>query len=868
MKRLLRYLRLQRFEEQLADELQGHIEEVVERYQAAGFTPDEARQAALRDFGNRTLVAENCREEWRWALLDETASDLRYAARVLLASPVFTLVAISSLALGIGINATVFSAIDRVLIHALPYPQAERLVSLWGRTQEGGGAHMHVSVADFDDWRAQSRAFTGLSAFASWPMNLTGVDEPRRLQTELVSANLFDVLEARPAVGRTFFEAEERPESAPVVVLSHALWRALGQPAMGRTLTLNNSPATVIGVMPASFSFPSPDVDAWVPLSLTAANRANREGRWLQVIGRLANGARLANAQSEMELIARRLAAAHPATNKGWSVSLVPLHDQVTGRATRVLWTLQIGALVLLLITCANLANLLLARGASRGREIAMRTALGADRWRIVRQLLVESFVLASLGGGLGIALAVIGTRILRTVPETLLPRATEISLSAPVLIAAIAVTALTAILFGVAPALSASRADLNLQLASGLRGTPFGADRKRAFLMATEIGMAAMLLVCAGLLVTSTVRLLSIDPGIQVNGLLTVRLTLPHSQYPTNAAQNAVFERVLDNVRALPGVSAVAEISDTPLAGNNPTFEMLLRERRNPSELPIRAGLRAISPGYLTAAGVSLASGRAFTSDDRADTPPVGIVNQTMARQAWPNGDAVGSRVRLKDGSAWVTVVGVVPDVKQLGLTEEEGPVLYIPYAQNRQDWMSWTTLVIRANTEPDTLLPSIRKAIHAVDKNVPIAEVDDLNKLLSRSTAIPRFLAGTAGFLSAFSLLVAVIGIYGLLTYNVARRIPEIGIRITLGASGREISRLLLRQMMTPVLTGLACGLTVAWWAGKFVERQLFRVRPHEPSIFFGVAASLAVASLVAVLGPTRRARHIDPSAALRAG
>ena len=868
MRRLLRYLFARRFDRELEAEMQAHIDEKTERYLAARLPLEEARLRALREFGNRTRTAERCRERWGIALLDETIADVRYTARVLRRSPIFTLVAVSCLALGIGVNTTTLSAIDRVLLHALPYAEPQRLVAVWGHKQSGGSEHLYLSPADFYDWRARSRSFSSFAAFANWPMNLTNVDNPRKLHTELVSVDFFVLLDVQPEFGRIFRETEDAADAQPVVVLSHRLWRSLGEPPLDGRLTLNGSDYTIVGVMPASFSFPSLDVDAWAPLSLSAANRASREGGWLQVVGRLNARATLSGAQREMELIASQLAAAYPATNSKLSVTLFPLQDQVVGKTSAILWTLQTSTFLLLVVTCANLANLLLARSASRTREIGLRTALGAGRHRIVRQFLVESLMLSLAGGCLGVGMAQAAITVIRKLPDSVLPGAPEISISVPVLLVAISVPVLTAILFGIAPALKVSHVDLRNEMAVGSRGTSLDADRKRGFFVTVELATAVVLLVGAGLLCASAVRLISTPPGLRVDHLLTVALTLPHSQYATSAAQNALIERVLERVKGLPGVSAAAEISDTPLAGNNPTIEIVSDPNATQSSnVPLRAGFRVISPEYFATAGMPVLRGRAFNTSDRANSQPMAIVNETMARRLCGRSNVVRQKIRIKENNNWIIVVGVVPDVKQLGLTAQEGPVLYIPYRQNTQNWMSWTTLVVRTVAKPAILLPSLRHALHTVDKNLPLGEVGTLEQVLSRSTAIPRFVAVTAGLLSAFSLMIAVIGIHGLLAYSVERRIPELGIRLALGASRLEILALLLRGTMVRVFAGLVCGLLVAWWVAELIASQLFEIRPHDPAIFAGVAACLGLSSFIAVLAPARRAISIDPSVALRA-
>ena len=870
MRRILRYFRARRFERDLSAEMQAHLEEKIDQLTDEGLRPEEARARALRQFGNRTQAVERSREQWAFQCLDEVAQDLGYAVRSLRRNPAFTTVALLSLALGIGANTIVFSAVNQVLLRALPYRESSRLFLVSGRSALHGAEPMQASATDFYDWREQAHAFDNLAAYANWPMNLTNVDEPRRLDTALVSANLFATLGVSAQIGRTFLPDEDQEQSPLVVMISHRLWQILGgtPQIVGRKVTLNNSDATVIGVLPAGFAFPSPEIDAWVPLSLSAANRANRDGRWLTVIGRLGAERSPGDATAEMDVISRRLATAYPASNRGWSAAVLPLQDELVGKTRPILLTLQAGALLLLLITCSNLANLLLAKGASRTREIAMRAALGASRARILRQLVVESTTLAIVGGALGLGLAAQGVTLVRTFAEGFIPRAGEIHLSGPTALFAAATTLLTALIFGLAPALQLSRVDLRRQMGSGARGTPHQVERQRGRLVAIEVGLASLLLVGTGLLGESLVRLISTAPGLRTDHLLTLRLTLPRSKYPTSLAQGAFFDEILDRVKGLPGVVAVGEISDTPLRGNNPTFEFAVEgAMRAPSDAPIQAGLRAISTGYLRTAGIPVVKGRDFAPVDHAGGAPVAIVNQTMARQFWPGLDPVGRRVRLKEEQRWMTVAGVVADIKHMGLKAEEGPVVYIPYAQKTQDWLAWTTLLIRTAGEPMAFVPAVRSAIRGVDKNQPLAEIGTLDEVLARSTAMPRITAGVIGVVSGLALLIAVVGVYGLLAYTVAQRIPEFGIRLTLGASPRDVWWLLLRQAMRQVVAGVAGGLAAAWYLGRWLESQLFGVQPHDPAIFGAVAALLVAASLAAVLAPARRATRIDPMTALRA-
>ncbi len=864
-----RLFRRRHRDEELEEEIQAHLRMAEEDRAGHGEFAEQAHASAVREFGNVLLVKETTRDMWGFRWLETLMQDLRFGLRQLLRNPGFTAVAVLTLALGIGAITIIFSAVYNVLLRSLPYPQSGRLFSVWSRSAPRGSEPMHVSAADFYDWRTQSHAFESLSAYANWPMNLTNIDEPRRLETQLVSANLFSTLGVHAQVGRTFAPDEDQEQSAFVVVISHHLWQALGgsPQIVGRQLTINGSPSTVIGVMPADFAFPSRETDAWVPLTMSAQNRSNREGRWLAVIARLGSNVTRQEATTEMDVISERLAAAYPATNTGWSASLVPLQEELVGKTRPILLTLQASCLLLLLITCANLANLLLAKAASRSREMGLRAALGAGRARILRQLIVESMVLAALGCGPGLALATQGIALIRTFGDGLIPRADDIRMSVPIALFALGATVITALIFGMAPALHGSRVDLRVQIGSGSLGGPRNLERKRGLLVAIEVGLACVLSVGAGLLGESLVRLLSTAPGLKTDHVLTMQLTLPHSKYPTNAAQIALFQQILERTQTLPGIVAAGEISDTPLEGNNPTFEFVVEGlMRRSSDPPLQAGLRVISTGYLQTAGIPLLKGRDLTIDDRAGRLPVAIINETMARRYWPGSEPVGKPLRLKEDQSWMTVVGVVPDIKHMGLKADEGPVVYIPYAQKTQDWLAWTTLLVRTTGEPMDFVAAVRNAIHGVDKNQPVAEIGTLDGWLSRSTAMPRFTTIVVGGVSALALLIAVMGVYGLLAYTVAQRMPELAIRSALGASPLQMSWLLLRQAMVRVLAGVAGGLLAAWWLARWLESLLFGVRPHDPAIFAGVAGLLVLASLAAVLAPARRATKVDPMVALR--
>ena len=475
--------------------------------------------------------------------------------------------------------------------------------------------------------------------------------------------------------------------------------------------------------------------------------------------------------------------------------------------------------------------------------------------------------MLAALGGSLGLAVAIPGIELAKKLGNGLIPRISEVHMDASVAAFAVAATLATGLIFGLAPAIHASRADLVSRIDPGGRGTAGNVERKRGLLIIAEVGLASVLLVGAGLLGESMVRLLSIPTGLRPDHLLTLRLTLSPSQYPANPEQIRFFDEVLTRVRSLPGILAAGEISDTPLKANNPTFEMVVEgSTRPPTDPPAQAGFRVISAGYLATAGIPILKGRDFMAGDRADTLPVAMVNQTMARRYWPGLDPIGRRVRVKEEEQWMTIAGLVPDVKRMGLKESEGPVVYVPYAQKRQDWLAWTTLVLCTTGEPLSFAPAVRKAIREINRTQPVGEVGTLEEFLTRSTAVPRFAALVIGALSGIALLIAIVGIYGLLTYAIAERFPELAIRLALGASSMQVSWLILRHAMLRVIAGVAIGLFSAWWLTRLLQSLLFDVHPHDPVIFTAVAGILLMASLGAVLAPIRRVFRIDPATALR--
>jgi putative ABC transport system permease protein len=868
MRRLLWLFRRRQLEQDLHDELREHLVEKIDELTAQGYSSQEACEKARLRFGNPTRLAERTRDVWNFPTLAELWHDVRYAARVMRKSPGFTFVAVLSLALGVGANTIIFSALDHVLLRPLPYLSPEELVTVWSLNPTRGFEQSQVSPADFYDWQSQNKVFQALAAYTSWPVNLTNVAEPRRVESYLVTSRFFDVLGVSAERGRTFTPDEDQPGKEFTVVISHRLWNDLGAPEniIGRTITLNGSNGMVAGVMPASFGFPAREADVWMPLDLDAKNRANRDSKWLRVIGRLAPWIGSREAASNMEVIARQLAREYPATNAGWGVSLVGLRESMVWKTRTLMLTLQIAVAFLLLTTCANLANLLLARGSARSKEIALRAALGAGRMRILRQLAIESGLLAALGGAAGLALAYAGVATVRALGSGLIPRIEGAVIDGRVLLFTLAATCVTAMMFGLIPALHSSRVDLRRHVYSAGRGTARGVEGKRSFLVSAEIALASILLTGAFLLVESLANLNATDPGFRTGNILTMRIQLNRTKYPTNEKQITFFHRLSERVRNVPGIESAGFISDAPLGQNNMTFEFVIEGvPANPAS-PTQAAMRFVTPDYLSTMAIPLLAGRSFTPYDAVDAVPVAVINQTMAKRYWPGASPIGKRLRLKDQERWITVEGVVADIKHLGLQENEGPSVYVPHAQKTESWVLWMTLAAHTAGPPLDYVAPIRSQVLSMDKDQPLSQIAALDRTLAQSIAAPRLTTSIISGVSLLSLLMAIVGVYGVLAYTIAQRIPEIGIRMALGASHRQIFWLLLRHGLVRVGIGIGAGMIGAWALTGLLASLLFGVKPRDPVTFAAVALVLLAASLAAVSIPARRALGIDPATALR--
>lgn len=803
-------------------------------------------------------------------------NDLRFAFRQLRKSPGFTLVAVVTLALGIGANTAIFSVVDAVLLHPLSFHEPAKLVAVWETNEQAGAQPNYrneVAKGNFYDWRAQNQVFAQISALAYANFNLTGTGEPERIQGAAVSFNFFQTLGVQPALGRTFTAEEEKLTTERVAIITHELWqrRFGGDPSVaGRKVTFNGEPFTIVGVMPAGFEIQFPAtlrVELWTPLRAGPTD-TDRVAHYLYAIARLREGVSLEQAQAGMNLIAGQLRQQYPDTNRSSGINLVPLHRQLVGDIQPYIQVLFAAVGFVLLIACANVANLLLARLAGRRREIAVRLALGARRGRIVRQFLTESMVLATLGGLLGLLIAAYGITALRALAPPDLPRLNEIALNGPAFVWTAVILVLTSVAFGLAPALRASRAGVSESLHSGNR-TAGGASQNRfsRFLVVTEIALALLLLVGAGLMIRSSMRLQQVDPGFEEKNLLTLNIALPRQKYREPAASGAFFDQLLERVRNLPGVTASGGVDPLPMSGSDSTTGVLIEGR--PVEAMANrpgAGERQVTPGYFQAMGIPLLEGRDFTAHDRADTPPVIVVNEALARRFFPGEAAIGKRLGLEEDGRlqWAEIVGVVGNIKHRRLDAEIKPELYEPYAQFPRNFMS---LVARTAVEPASLTAAIRNEVLALDKDQPVFEIKTMEERLAQTLAQSRFVMLLLAIFAALALTLAVIGIYGVMACFVSQRRKEIGIRLALGAQKRDVLKWVLTQGMSLAAIGVVVGLAASFGVTRIIATLLFGVGPTDPATLGGVSILLGTVAFLACCLPAHRASRVDPIVTLKA-
>ncbi|HJP95130.1 MAG TPA: ABC transporter permease [Pyrinomonadaceae bacterium] len=805
-----------------------------------------------------------------------TLQDTRYGFRMLLKRPSFTLIVILTLALGIGANTTIFSAIDGVLLNPLPYRDPARLMVLWETNRKLGPEtwdRNEVAIGNFLDWRSRNQVFDQLGSLFYTDMNLTGVGEPERIKSCVVTTNFFQLLGVQPMLGRSFLPEEEIPGRPHSVILSYDLWQRLfssDRNLINKSLTLNGKPIAVSGVMPPGFELQFPTsmhVDMWVPMVIdpTALDRSNN---FLYALGRLKQDVSREQAQTAMNLIASQLQQQYPETNADRGVRVVPLHKQLVGNIESYLYMLFAAVGFVLLIACANVAGLLLARVTARYREVAIRIALGASRWRLVRQLLTESLMLSVLSGSLGLLFAYGGIKLLVSLTPSEVPRLHEIGLHVPVFLWTLGISIVTGLLFGFAPAVQAASTDLNTALkeSSGRNPGSLQGSGLRNLLVVSEVAVALLLLVGAGLMTKSFFRLQQVNPGFAATNLLSMRIALPTQKYRKHQV-NIFFDQLIERVAKLPGVKSVGGIDPLPLSNNNVTTTFLVEGAPVvPLADRLDVGERVVTPGYFQTMSIPILKGRSFTEEDRGNTPSVIIVNEALASRYWPNQAVVGKRLGFEDDPSkqvWREIVGVVGNVKHKALETEAMPEVYFPYQQFPKNFMS---LVVHTSSDPASLVPAIRKQVLSIDKDQPVSDIMTMEQRLAKSVASSRFVMLLLSIFSILALGLAAVGIYGVMAYLVTQRTQEIGVRMALGAQKRDVLKLVVIKGMALASIGLTIGLIASLAMTRLMRSLLFEVAPTDWLTFVIASAVLLTVALLACYIPARRATKLDPLIALR--
>jgi putative ABC transport system permease protein len=821
--------------------------------------------------------------------MESLRQELRFGIRLILKHPGFSAVAILTLGLGIGANSAIFSVVDAVIFRPLPFKQPERLVAVWERDLKKGGDHDSVMAANYLDWKNRSQVFEDMAAYAGGSVNLTGLAEPERIRGARVSASLFNVLRIAPEVGRAFTPDEDQPGQPRVVVISNKLWkRNFGgdREVIGRAITLNNQDYTIIGVMPAGFELPlNEDSEIWTPLAFTPQELTLRNSHYLEVLGRLKPGVTVEMANSEMTTVAAELEQNFPKTNDGTGAAVFPLHAEIVGQVKSPLLIFLGAVAFILLIACANVANFMLARAASRQREIAVRIALGASRWRLIRQMLIESLVLGLAGGAFGLLLAMWGIEFLSSIAQqTSAPRAKTIGLDGRVLLFTFVASILTSLIFGSVPALQASKPDLNDTLKeSGRSSGGLRKSRIRNLLVISEVALAFMLLVGAGLLINSFARLRSVDPGLNPQNVLTMNITLPRQKY-TQAEQVIDFHRqLLEKIKAVPGVLYVGKITTLPYGGSTNGFGYTV-DSPLAGDKAISLVTQQASPELFRALGIPLVAGREFNEGDVDGAPAVTIVSDSLARRFWPDEDPIGHRIKWGNkefGSPWMTIVGVVGDVRLKGLDTPPRPTVYTPYLQlgepvktqvgvTLRELMTTDArsieLVLSSTGNVDGLANAVRSAVWSVDPNQPITRVRTMEQVLAGTMIVQRSTTWLLGIFASVALMLAAAGIYGVISYSVSQRTHEIGIRMALGAERQDVLKLVLGKGMITALIGLGIGIAGAIGLTRFMSSLVFKVSVTDPTTFAVIALLLLLVAAAACYLPARRAATVDPMEALR--
>ena len=872
-------------EAEIVEELAQHLELVYERSLKGGATESEAKQNALLELAADDLLNEIQRSQkpvreapvletsGRSNLLADFMNDLRYALRMLLKNPGFTIIAVIALSLGIGANTAIFSVVNTVLLRPLPYKDPDQLVMVWEDASKHGYPRDTPATANYVDWRDQNQLFEGMAAIADESFNLTGTGDPERLEGRRVSANLFPILGVQPQIGRVFTAEEDQPGAQRVVVVSYGLWqRRFGGDAgvVGKPLTLNGESYTVVGVMPAPFQFPSSDDQVWVPIAFTAEQIANRNTHYLQVVGRLKPGVTVQQAQTEMSTIATRLQQQYPQSNTDLGAAVTSLHEHLVGDIKPALLILLGAVGLVLLIACANVANLLLARAAVRQKEIAVRVALGARRLRLVRQFLTESVLLSSLGGVVGLVIAYAGLVLLRSfIPENI-SQAREISIDLRVLGFTLFVSVATGMIFGLAPALQAIRFNQSETLKEGGRDAATGGSGKRlrSVLVTAEVAISLVLLIGAGLLINSFLRLRNVDPGFRADNLLTMKIVLPQPKYEEFERRVSFYTDVIQRVESLAGVRSAAVTTNLPLYRQGNSIGIRIEGRPDP--LPgqeLIAVTRSTSPGYFDTMTIPLLAGRNFTDQDIDTSPKVVVISDAMARRWWPNEDPIGKRIavgRIRSDQDWISIIGVVKDVRQFELTAEPRPQMYLSYRQF--GFFASDDLVVKTDVDAASMAATVRNAVWEIDKDQPVSDIQTMEQILAESIARQRFSMLLLAIFAGVALVLAGVGIYGVMSYSVAQRTHEIGIRMALGAQTGAVLKLAVGYGMKLVLVGIAVGLIAAFALTRLMATLLFGVTATDPTTFTLISLLLVAVAAIASYIPARRATKVDPIIALR--
>ena len=866
-------------------EIVAEIRQHLADAQRATLTAEEADRLVreLARVERRTTLEPPVLGKTRQAVMATLWQDLKYAARSLRLTPSYTAIVIATLTLGIGANAAIFSVADAVMLRPYPYPDIDRIVMINETTRQGGT--MSVSWPTFQDWRTQQQSFEYFGIFRNTTANLTGGDQPVRLSAAIASSPIFGALGVGPAAGRTFTAEEDAPGAARTAIISERLWRSqfAADPGMiGRAVVLNNEPHLVIGIMPPGMRFPSRLTDVWLPLGpivpTLPAGRGNHPN--LFVAARLKPGVSFDRAVADMDTIARRLEKQYPDSNTDVAVAMTPYYEQIVRSIRPTLYVLLGAVGFVLLIGCANLANLMLARAERRQREIALRAALGAERRRIIQQLLTESLLLSVAGGALGILLATWMVKLFVASRPVSSPRIDLLAVDGRVVAFAAVLSIVTGVIFGLVPALRASAPDLLSSLKQTGRGGGVAPSRRfRSALVVVEVAMALVLLVGAGLMIRSFARLMAIEPGFDPEGVITMRLSLPPAKYRDLDRWTAFHEALVSRVGSIPGVTAAGINSAVPLEGGGSESGVVVEGRPLPP--PGTQGdtclFQASSPDYLRAMGIPLVRGRAFTARDTKGSTPVAIVDESLARRLFPGEDPLGRRIafefrgdRQNPNPIWREIVGVVAHVRHYGIASEPPFVqVYTPFNQlpiwfePRRPSMA---LVARTPLPAETLTAAVRREVAAIDRDIPVYGIGTMKTYLAQNTEQPRLMVLILAGLGTLALVLAVIGIYGVVSYSVAQRTQEIGVRMALGATGRQVLRMVVRQALLPIAAGVVIGGVLALALGSVIQSLLFEVSPRDPATLAAIAAGLALVGLVASLVPASRATRVDPLVALR--